>query len=165
MTEGKILYARKGRQCFVKMVGEIRHPLSPGFDAVLQEIFDEGTTDAFIIDMNETIYLDSTNLGLLGKIARHELQEHGDKPIIISHNEGVNTLLRSMGFDRVFTIITQYLQSEADLQETPDIEATDRQRAEVILEAHKSLMEMNDKNRQMYHHVVEMFEKSIPPNE
>ena len=87
MEDGKILYARQDRCCFFKLIGEIRQTISSGFDVTISKMLSEGLTETFIIDLRETSYIDSTNLGLLAKIARGAFEKKALKPTIVSGTE------------------------------------------------------------------------------
>ncbi len=161
MAPNKILHAEHGHQCFVKMVGEIRHPLSPSLDAFINQVFHDGKTNTFVIDLSETRFIDSTNLGLLAKIARQTMQNKWDPPILVSGSEEVDAVLESMGFDEAFTVVGSAGCPGEELHETPAADVEVQARARLILEAHRALADMNDTCRDMFHDVVEMFEREV----
>jgi anti-anti-sigma factor len=165
MSDGQILFARKDDQCFIRMVGEVRHPSSPGFDAMLQKLFAEQSSGNFIIDLTQAVYLDSTNLGLLAKIYQHARSVGGATPVIVCSDKKVNRALSSIGFDKLFAIVQEKALDEAEFQPAPDIDASDRDRAELILSAHRALAEMNEQCHDMFCDVVKMFEQSMPSGE
>jgi len=165
MNEGRILYARKGRQCFIKLIGEVRHTVSPGFDALIDKMFLGDEADTFIIDLNETVYIDSTNLGLLAKIARRLMDKSGARPIIVSGQQDVNTVLKSMGFDEVFVLIEECRADNTGCGEVPAVSVDKQEKSRLVLDAHKALMEMNEKCQDLFCDVVKMFEEEAAAQE
>jgi anti-anti-sigma factor len=156
MADGKILYFQDKEQCYFKFIGEIRHTLCPGFDAALKRAFNDIDITIFFIDLKSATYLDSTSLGLIAKIARFTYAHKFPKPIIFSTNENVNIILHSMGFEEIFRIIHQ---ETPDIQQMTVLESTElgiEQTREMILEAHRILVDMNDKNRNVFQNVVEL---------
>jgi len=161
MNDNKILYTREKNRCFIKLQGDIHHPLSSGFDAVINKMLSCSEIETYIIDLRETLYIDSTNLGLMAKIARFTQERQNIKPIIISINTEINVVLESMGFESVFTIIENYGQTCSGFRETPNVTSDEHNKALLILEAHKTLLEMNDKCKSMFKNVVELLEREI----
>jgi anti-anti-sigma factor len=161
MNEGRVLHARQGRNCIIKMIGEVRHTVSAGLDAVIMEALQGGDVVTFIIDLTETEFIDSTNLGLLAKIARVQWEKGREQSVIASTNPEVTTVLSSMGFDEAFVIVREPEAQGGTLEEAPAADEDTRRKARLILDAHEALMGMNDKNREMFHNVVELLRKGV----
>ena len=162
MSEGRILHARQGRSCIIKMAGQVRHAVSASLDAVIGEALQGDGAEAFIIDLTETEFIDSTNLGLLARIARVQWERGRKQPVIASTNPEVTAVLSSMGFDDAFVIVRELGGEERALVEAPAADEDTRRKAQLILEAHEALMEMNEKNRQTFRSVVELLRKGAP---
>jgi anti-anti-sigma factor len=109
MDAGNVLYANHDGLVVFKFVGEIRYTMgdsyrvSASLDAFLDDLFESKDFENILIDLTETDSIDSTNLGLLAKIAQFTERHYGRKPTIISTNEDINAILDSVGFDQVFT--------------------------------------------------------------
>ena len=158
MAESKILYAEKDTIYWIKMIGEIKHNISANFDSLVDRIFRNHSLENIVIDLTETKYIDSTNLGLLAKVARQMLENFGRKATIVSTNEDINQVLDSMGFSQVFLVVRNPKDFVEDLKEIPSIAPSGHEKMKLILQAHKEIMEMNDHNKAVFKNVVEVLE-------
>jgi len=161
MTDGRILYAKADNRYFIKFTGALRYTISRGLDVFINKMFEDPALEDVLIDMSGAEYLDSTNLGLLAKIAGRMQTRFKRKVTLLSTNPNINFLLDSMGLSTVFIIADQPDFNAESLRQIPDLQATERERAQVILEAHRLLMEMNEKNHNAFKNVVELLEKDI----
>jgi anti-anti-sigma factor len=163
--DGKVLYAAHGGVHILRYVGPVRYPLAPSVDRFVGQILESTPDAAFAIDLTQTSIIDSTNLGLLAKIANRVRAADGPRISIVSSRPDISQLLASMGFDEVFDIVEnsstptpagKQLQSDV-----PDRETL----TQTVLETHRLLMELNDRNRVMFRDVVETLEngKSAKP--
>jgi anti-anti-sigma factor len=71
MTDGSILHASHDGVEVLRFVGEIRYRLAPALDRYLESVFAKPGLAGFVIDLIETDSIDSTNLGILARIATH----------------------------------------------------------------------------------------------
>ena len=164
MAEGRVLYALRCETCFLRFEGKVRYTSCAGLEEFIDEVFCENAPEEAIIDLTAATLIDSTNLGLLARIARCMMQRRQRKPAIISTNEDVNTVLTASGFTEVFKFITS-TDEAADLQVplevVPESDRSEIERTRTILEAHKELMALNEANRNVFANVVEMLEKDL----
>lgn len=161
MNRGKILFARKGGICFIKLVGKIRHPVSPGLDRLIDDTVKDESTADIVLDLNEAEHIDSTNLGLMAKVARFTMAKFNRKPVILCRNEDIAVLLRSMGFDRAFTIVDRGDGGPDEFSAVSEVEQTRAARVRMILDSHRTLIAMNKKNRETFKTVVDTFEHEL----
>ncbi|MEI8247870.1 MAG: STAS domain-containing protein [Lentisphaerota bacterium] len=164
MTDGKILYAKVDNRYFIKFTGTLRYTISRGLDIFLNKMFEDPVLEDVLIDMSEAEYLDSTNLGLLAKIASMTQKRFKRKVTLFSTNPNINFLLDNMGLSQVFLIVDKPDFTAGNLQSIPGLQDTEKERALVILEAHRLLMAMNEKNRDTFKNIVEVLEKEISRN-
>lgn len=158
--DGKVLYVRdRGVHC-LRYVGQIRYPLAPSVahfvDGLLREL---DKPPAFVIDLNDTQSIDSTNLGLLARIANRVSQCGGPRVTITSEREELNELLEGMAFDELFDIV----EGNGWLAETGEmvpVEESDTETMrDTILEAHRTLAALTDDNRERFADVVAALER------
>lgn len=161
MTAGRILYAIDDGVCLIRMEGRVTYATGPSFSAFIDKLFAKGAISEVMVDLSQALYLDSTTLGLLGKLANSVYRELQRKVTVISPCDDVNTVLASMGFDSVFIILKNGPCNQQNLQGIPLEQQTEIERAKVILDAHRLLMEMNDANAARFRDVVEALEKEI----
>jgi anti-anti-sigma regulatory factor len=142
-------------------VGPIKYTISADFDNFLDKIFKEKEFNSVIIDLTETTGIDSTNLGLLAKIAKFMFENFDKRTTIISTNEEINEILISLGFDNIFILIDRPESFSGNLEELPYIKESEKEMAKIMLEAHTNLMELNAKNAEVFKDVVEILQKEI----
>ena len=123
MQDGKILYAIVDGTCILKLVGAIIYSLSPGFDSFLDKIVQDKEVDSFTIDLTETSYIDSTNLGLLAKLPKFSPDQSSGPPTLISNQDSINEVLHNVGFPKIFNIIDYQDEKDSLLTELPKIES------------------------------------------
>ncbi len=161
MLEGKILFTTQDDICFLKLVGSITCTTISGFDAFVEKLAKDESLKEVFIDLCSTVYIDSTNLGLIAEIAGIMRKKGKPRPTILSTNEKVNSNIESMGFDKVFTIVNDQKKSREKLREIPEIEYDDEKKAHMILKAHKNIVKLNEKNRALFKDVIEIFEDQL----
>ncbi|MBN2657536.1 MAG: STAS domain-containing protein [Spirochaetales bacterium] len=165
MNEGKYQFAECETFYLIKMSGNLKYTGSGGFDTFVENIFSRIDNKSVVIDLTESLYLDSTNLGILAKIADTMLSKFEKKTTIISSNPDITTLLTNIGFDDFFTILDESPVTETALSDISEMVTGDRGLALMMLEAHKALMELNDKNKSVFSSVVSLLQKEVEKEE
>ncbi len=162
MTDCQILYAIGQGRCVIRMVGDIRYPLARGLDAAIRRACSDPETKEFLIDLREVCYIDSTNLGLLARIARWSIEEGQGRPTVVCENEDVNTLLRTLALDEVFLLVGGTASEPNGLGPVPEVGPDQEQMRLLMLEAHQVLSEINESNREEFRDVVELLSLEGP---
>lgn len=155
---GKALYAVHQGTYVVKLIGEIRVPICATLDGFIENLFHDTHLNSVVIDLSETSVIDSTALGLMAKIAIQMRKRFNQKPLIISTRPDVSRVLSSMGFEKVFNIVHEAPVKNPPMSEMPNIPCTQGSACDKVLEAHRILMEMNEKNRETFRDVVAALE-------
>ena len=160
MDNGNVLHASRDGIHVLRFIGDIRYTLSPSIDRYLDEIFTRAEPNGFVIDLTETDSIDSTNLGLLARLATR-MQGLGARRVTIVSNRGdINAVLYSMALDEVFDIVEDTCLETDATQEVPQ-KNTDRETLErTLIDAHRALMDLNENNREMFRDVVTALEKN-----
>jgi anti-anti-sigma factor len=159
MDRGRYFFAEKEGITYIKMVGNLKYSTSSGFDRFVDGLLERGFSNV-VIDLSEASYIDSTNLGLIAKIANRARNCKDVKVSIISPNEDINEILRSVRFDKIFTIVTDTAELEEEkLEEIPDEGRGEKENLEMLIKAHKSLMNAHEENRPQFRDVVELLEQ------
>ena len=159
MDRGRYFYAEKDDITYIKMVGNLKYTTSSGFDHFVDGLMERGFKNV-VIDLSEATYIDSTNLGLIAKIAgraRHNANMH---VTIVSPNEDINEILRSVRFNKLFTIVED-MKGVDDLKEIPDEEHDKKEDLQMLIKAHKALMDIDEENRPQFKDVVELLENEV----
>jgi len=160
MDNGKVLHASQNDIHVLRFVGDIRYTLSPSIDSFLEGIFAGQKPAGFVIDLTETDSIDSTNLGLLARIAKRMQALDARRVTIVSNRTDINSVLTSMALDEVFDIIEDTGVETGAAQEVP-LENSDRETLErTLIDAHRALMDLTERNREMFRDVVASLEKN-----
>lgn len=154
MQQGKILVAQQGGAFVIKLTGDVRLTFCTTLDEFFDRMFAAPDFTNVIIDLCEAENIDSTTLGQLAKLAITAKRTHRLVPVILSTNPNITRILSSMGFERVFDIRQQRPQTDEQLAELPAIAGTEAAVREKVLDAHRVLMGMNDRNRAQFRELV-----------
>ena len=160
MDNGNVLHASHNDVHVLRFIGDIRYTLSPSIDRFLEEIFASSKPAGFVIDLTDTDSIDSTNLGLLAHLAKRMKTLDTRRITIVSNRTDINSVLNSMALDEVFDIVEDTCLETDATQEVPQ-EDTDRETlAHTLIDAHRALMDLNERNREMFRDVVASLEKN-----
>lgn len=162
MDSGNILHASHDDIHVLRFIGDIRYTLSPSIDRFLEEIFATSKPAGFVIDLTETDSIDSTNLGLLARLAKKMKTLDTRRITIVSNRTDINSVLNSMALDEVFDIVQDAsLEAEAT-REVPQQDIDRETLTRTLIDTHRALMEINEHNRKTFQEVVTTLEKKSP---
>lgn len=161
MADDRILYAIRNETCFLKLIGEAKYNTTVGFGTFINDLFDREKISSVLVDLSETTYIDSTNLGELTKISSFLREHEQGRPTIVSSNEEINAVITGLGLDRVFVIVDESHAPDVSMKDMPEVDVSEREQARQILEAHKFLMETNEKTGEVFRNVVDAFQKQL----
>jgi anti-anti-sigma factor len=160
MTLGHVTHAaREGVHVF-RYFGAVNFTLAPGLQRFLQHLIHDGGVSALVFDLSAAESLDSTNLGLMARVNEQVRDAGAANSVIISSNEDIDVVLRSMGFDQTFQLFpTPSDIPEADAEpvaadapSAPELQST-------MLEAHRALMRLSEAGRLEFEPVVACLER------
>ena len=161
MHSGRIWVADHQGVFVIRMEGDVRLTLCISFDDFISDMFARSDLCSAVFDLSEAVGIDSTTLGLMAKIAILSSQESLPKPLVVAPSPGIQRLLLSMGFDEIFNIVDQFELSQSEAFVPLEEDAADEHLArQKILEAHKTLMSLNDKNRETFMDLIKSLEHS-----
>ena len=167
---GKILYAEAQGVHVLKFIGEVRLTLGPAIASFLSQLKGAKNFKSVVIDLSETQCIDSTALGLLARIAICTRDSFGAMPSVISPREDITRILKSMAMEEVCLILKEcvYPDNEmpaqtAELSSAPKAMLSEDALREQVLEAHKTLMSLNQENRDKFKDLVSALEQEKKP--
>ena len=161
MPNGRVLYAHEGPVHVLRYVGAIKYPLAPSIDRFVNMLFDRERIDDLVVDLSEIDSIDSTNLGELARIAQRLLENGSHRPVIISTQEPISQLLRSMALDEVFQLSREVPVTKAE-DEIPSTGQLGRNElGQVMLAEHKCLASVDDANKQRFRDVIALMELEL----
>ena len=155
METGAIYFARHQDTYVFKFTGEVCFQQGCAFDDFLKRLFACEDFNDILVDLTQTRLIDSTNLGLLAKIANYIRRRFNRKVTVFSTNEDINQILDSVGFFSVFNICNWNPLKTEDDKQAIICPADQSHLATTLYEAHLILSELNEKNREMFRNVVE----------
>ena len=155
---GRALYAEHQGTYVLKLVGDIRAPICATLDSFVESMFCDVKLRSILVDLSETQLIDSTALGLIAKIAVHTRKRFQEKPVIISTRPDITRILDSMGLEQVFDIVQEASVISHAMNEVPVERCVENSACQKVLEAHRVLMSLNDKNHETFKEVVAALE-------
>ncbi|MDT8399243.1 MAG: STAS domain-containing protein [Pseudomonadales bacterium] len=159
MNSGKILAADFDGVPVLKFVGDVRVVMSATLDRYFSALLDKSDLEAVLVDMSETTGIDSTALGLLAKMAIQVRKKFSIKPTIVSPNSDISRILSSMGFDMISKVVSDPLTRVTQFGELEFIDESEERIRLKVIQAHQTLMSLNDKNRLQFQDLVNALQK------
>ncbi len=155
---GRALYAEHQGTYVLKLMGDIRAPICATLDSFVESMFCDVKLRSILVDLSETHLIDSTALGLIAKIAVHIRKRFQEKPVIISTRPDITRILDSMGLEQVFDIVQEASLISSAMNEVPIERCVENSACQKVLEAHRVLMSLNEKNHETFKEVVAALE-------
>jgi anti-anti-sigma factor len=141
----------------LKFNGDIRVGLCGALDVFCERMLNAADFRSVIVDLADTIAIDSTALGCLARLSL-SVQKVRDKiPTLICRSQDVRRVLLNMGFDDVFAIVADGAVQSVDLVDLPEVDEGETR--ERVIEAHKVLMSLNENNRETFQSLVDALEQ------
>lgn len=159
MSNGQIQCAEWDGTFILKFLGDVRLTLCPALDDAIDRIFADSRLSNIVIDLTESVNLDSTTLGLLAKLSILTRQKVGLLPTLVTTHPDINRVLYSMGFAQVFNIVEQAALPAESLIALPYQDVDEEEVRATVLEAHRILMSLNESNREAFHDLVTALEQ------
>ena len=155
---GRILVASHEGVYVIVFEGDVRLTLCTTVDEYLEKMFQDEGFRSVIVDLSSTDNIDSTSLGLLAKLSIQADRRFSFRPTLISTRRDITRILLSMGFDEVFDLVEEPLEHHEQLAELPELVASEEDVRQRVLDAHRTLMSLNETNRDTFHDLVAALE-------
>lgn len=147
MQEGRVLAASQDGAYVIRLEGDVRLTLCTALDDYFQRMFDNPQFASVWVDLCEAEGIDSTTLGLLARLALTVKEKFGFEPAIYSCDPGINRLLHSVGFHRLFELHEEACSNPDDISEIPMVKDSEEAVRLKVIEAHRTLMGISEENR------------------
>jgi anti-anti-sigma factor len=158
-----VFHAARGGRQVLRYRGRADYTMAPAIERFAEGLFEGVDASGWLFDLREARMLDSTNLGLMARLAARAESRSGRRCIIVSTNDDVTDVLRSMGLDSMFDIVTDdpSLREPADEEEIILEPTSQRELMRTMLEAHRVLADLDEKDRASLRAVVEGLEAEM----
>jgi anti-anti-sigma factor len=147
MQEGRVLAASQDGAYVIRLEGDVRLTLCTALDDFFQRMFDDPDFASVWVDLCEAEGIDSTTLGLLARLALTVKEKFGFQPAIYSCDPGINRLLKSVAFHRLFELHEEACSDPEDIAEIPVVKGSEESVKQKVIEAHRTLMSISEENR------------------
>lgn len=161
MSSGQILHGSHNGVEVLYYRGDIRHTLCVALDQYIQHLLENPDLKGFVCDLTGAQSIDSTNLGILARLARAMQREGLPRVTLISNQPDIDELLEAVGFGQVFNIVASNESGGEPVSEILQSGGIGGEQGALMLQAHRALMELNAENRTRFRDVVKAFEKEI----
>ena len=160
MTLGHVTHAAQAGVHVLRYFGTVNYTLAPGLQRFLDHLIHDEPLSGLVFDLTAAESLDSTNLGLMAR-ANEEVRDAGAaNSVIISSNEDIDGVLRSMGFDQTFDVLPATTPLPDVAPEPVASEgATAAELQRTMLDAHRALMRLSEAGRLEFEPVVACLER------
>ncbi len=159
MNEADYLIAIKNGKIFIKVVGYARYTNSSEFaNFILNDLLKKAHSEEVFLDLSETLFMDSTVMGLIARLAGYSISKFQTKLKVKSQNPELNNLLYNTGFHDFILIMDD--MDEQNYKDLKTTESVENSLGKIMLEAHVALSEMNEVNRKEFKSVVDMLSGS-----
>lgn len=159
MSTGHVEYASLNGTHIFKLIGEVRAQSCISLDKLLNKIEQQDNVVGAIVDLTETSFIDSTVLGVLAKLGLKLKQTHKIQAVMLSTNSDITTLANSMGLGQVFVILNYCGDPSVCTRTLVEEHITHQNMLTTVLDAHKTLMKLNQSNQNMFEPLVKQLQK------
>lgn len=155
MNPGKIEVAANGGVYVLKLSGDVRLNMCSSLEQYLDQMFVDEGFKTVLIDLSETEGIDSTTLGQLAKISIISKQQFDLVPTIVSPKQDITRILLSMGFDKVFCLLSGTTEKHSNFSELSCAPEDEEKVRDKVIEAHEILMSLNEENKNKFKELVD----------
>lgn len=153
---GRVTHAASEGVHVLRYFGRVDYVLAPAIKRFADDLVSHEDVRGWIFDLTQAELLDSTNLGLLARLGG------AGRNVIVSTSDDINSVLRSMSFDEMFDIVTDAPADEPSPEEAIGGAApSPSELGQTMLEAHRALLRMNERNRLQFEEVVAALEADL----
>ncbi|MFP6814498.1 MAG: STAS domain-containing protein [Pseudomonadales bacterium] len=155
---GRILVGSCDGVYVILFEGDVRLTLSAAVDGYLEKKLRDRNFKSVVVDLSRTESIDSTSLGVLAKLSIQADKLFNYTPTLVSTDPDITRILDSMGFEDVFHIVEEPLEHTEQIGELPPVKTNHEDLRQLVLDAHRMLMAMNESNREAFQDLVSTLE-------
>ena len=159
MSTGHVEYASLNGTHIFKLIGEVRAHSCISLDKLLNRIEHQNNVVGAIVDLSQATFIDSTVLGILAKLGLKLKLSHGIQAVMLSTNSDITTLANSMGLGQVFVVLNYCGDPSVCTNALVEEHVSHSAMLTTVLDAHKTLMQLNRNNQNMFEPLVKQLQK------
>lgn len=145
----------------IKLLGDVRVPICTSLENFIDNhLKHDESLRAVLIDLTATEAIDSTALGLLARIAVFLQERELGRPVLLCIDPDIERILMSMGFNQVFRILHTKAVLNSNLDDVPSDDLSEDAVTRRVIEAHRTLMSLNEANQHTFRSLVDALENS-----
>jgi len=157
---GHVAVASLDEICVIRFSGEVRFNQCNTITAYIEQHFQNQNPSPMIVDLIDAKSLDSTALGAIAQVAILMKELKLSPAIILANQPDVCLLLKSVCFDRVFTILGSREYAVAEFSQLQKNDVSEQEMARHVMEAHENLMLLSESNRALFSDVTKALKAS-----
>lgn len=151
----QIMTSTVDNNLFLKLKGEFRIPSSLCILESLESTVENTDYSRCFFDLSETLFMDSTALGLTTKLGLCSHEKTKKNPIIIAHNDEIIDNFTTMGLiNELFHLIKDKPCLETEFSNDCLIMPDEAFAQKLILDAHQALIDVDYKNFEEFKYVI-----------
>ena len=155
---GKIMVGQRDGVYLLKLLGDVRVTLCISAEGFFDRMFKDPDFQSVLVDLSAATGIDSTSLGILAKLSIGTQQRFGLVPTLVVTSSDLERVLRSSGFSDVFHLVTEPLERVEQLGELPPSQLGEDALRQRVIDAHKTLMGLNERNQHAFQDLVAALE-------
>ena len=127
----------------------------------LHEMVNEGNR-VFVVDFQNCSSMDSTFLGILVGLALQlrKFQDGGNLTLLNLIGRNLETV-ENLGIHKIATVSSEFVSNTNELDELKVKSKSNKASPELIYKAHKTLLDLNEKNSKIFKDVVNYLEQKV----
>jgi anti-anti-sigma factor len=165
MPEGRVIHLDHGERHVLRYLGRVDYTLAPAIERFAEELLAGIQPGGLVFDLRACAMLDSTNLGLMARLATRAEDHGGRRCTIVSTNDDITDVLRSMGFPSMFEIASDHpdLHQPGPEEEIALVPSSQQDLVRTMLEAHRLLANasVDEKDAATFRTVVQYLEAEM----
>ena len=127
----------------------------------LHQMVNEGNR-VFVVDFQNCSSMDSTFLGILVGLALQlrKFQDGGNLTLLNLIGRNLETV-ENLGIHKIATVSSEFVSNTNELDELKVKSKSDKASPKLIYKAHKTLLDLNEKNSKIFKDVVNYLEQKV----
>ena len=146
---------------FLKLSGHLCFSSSVPFADLIDLIGSTPDCKGAFVDLRGASMIDSTHLGLLARLALESQKNLGQELTIVSTGKHVPQALKTTGLQHLALLLDAHEGMMPPTESIQTLPETKRTVAQVMLEAHQTLVGLNQDNKNTYQDFVTMLKSSM----